>query len=121
RARLMNKDLHAADAFVVADEIPDGDEAAAENAENAEDRANASEEFQRLDIAHGAEDDRQGVCRVAPDAGSDTAAAMLAYASNFQCHFDDAKPFAEQVDECFLGVGESPEQRKPIRGFAVQG
>src|SRR5207248_10804427 len=117
---LVNDGSHAVDLFVIADQIPDADEPAGDQAEQTQNRGDAAEEFKRLNVAHGAKDDWQRAGRVFPQVRSDAALAVLAHAANRKWHFDDSHALAEQVDEAFLGVGKSAEERHAIRGLAVE-
>ena len=64
-------------------EIPAGHEAAGKHADQAEEQGDAAEEFERLDVAHGAENDGKTIAGVLENAAGDAAFAVLAHAADF--------------------------------------
>src|SRR5205085_1252157 len=52
--------------------------------------------------------------------GSDATFTVLAHAAHLQRDFDDPHALAEQVNEAFLRIGETAEQRHSISRFTVE-
>src|SRR6185295_6980982 len=63
-------------------QIPAGHEAEGEDANQSREHRDAPEEFQRLNVAHGAKDDRKTVAGIFEYAAGDAAFAVLAHAAN---------------------------------------